>query len=743
MDGATVRISPFSPGGGRTTMTGRDGTFSVEAVGDTCQLSVYAFTFKKYEQSVTVPWPDTLLVRMEQEAQQIAEVVVRGQKPVLRMRDGNIVADVSHLARSGERLGDLLSKLPGVMSESNKRVSLYGMPATVYIDGVKQGGMALETYLQGMRGEDFAEVELISLPDARESGGTEAVIRIRRKRRQDDGYFLRATYGHKWYRGQNSCAPDLFYMGKRGNVDYNVSFAYNNYYIRNEATDSLRFGDAGTLYKETDTHGRGQEIRFVGNLNVLLPDNGHLRWNSYVYDGWEHPADCLLARQQRGGDRSNVNNQTRRRTHDDLWSTNLLYENSDSALVKWKASYGFVYGGLRSHNDYARTDDTSPYMHGRLWMHGFQHQGKIEASSRLGKHLVYAGTEISYGRVQDDALYTIRMDVPASDYTEHETLWSVYGGWRASLSGRVTLSASLRAERTDYRATYSGMTEEYKHHQWDLFPSLSATYSLPRYSATLGLMSSISRPNYVWMLPGARYGDDFSYTAGNPRLTPARTYIVRFDNVLLRYIHVNLRYYYGKDLLGQAYRSHEGQLLESTWLNYADRHGGSLYVSLPFRTLGGHFTGQVNHETGVSHFTRLSEDYEVAPGRKRTYWTHTESVYAQYDAGRFSTNVLASFYPRRSTLQSDSQWRWAMNWRASYRLLRNRQLAVSVEADDIFNTMKRKDRYYIGQVWRQVRVTEPFRHYVGIAVSYTFDSGAHVQNKARNQGGNDIRRFQK
>lgn len=720
-----------------------DGSFKLKSRVGHYFMQIYSLPYESLTLTINLNENKDINVILNKKNVLLDEVVVTARKKIIRSKDGNLVIDITQLTKDNESLGKLMNKLPGVLNMNNKSVSLFGVPATVYIDGVKQNNRSLEQYLKSMPANTFSEVELISIPDGSNEGSANAIIKIKTKQKQTDGYYVKIGQYNQLFKSHYAQGPDLFLMMKRKNISYNTSLTYYNYYLYNKDADSTSYGLGKTLLNDTYLHGRGNEFRYTGNLNIRLKNNNYLRYNLYVYEGFENPKRNWQTDYRNNQSVQKDDDKFGTHSHDDLWSTNLQYENSDSAKVKIKSSYGLIFGGQRSNNHYLHIASDEEYLRSKLRMFGYQHIFNLDLTEKTGKcNSFFNGMNLSYGHISDNSDYFASEQVSSSLFTENEAILGLWAGWRCNISEPLSMRLSLRTEYTDYHLNVKSSSLKQTDTYWNFFPYYAFTYSIKNYVSTLGFQSGINRPNYTWMVPGIRYYNDFLYTQGNKDLKPTKLYNIIWNNKFFNYAYLNLRLGYQKDLMGAVYKNHDNGVIESTYMNYADQKNFSAYLCIPFRFIKGRLFGQMTSSATFDRYVNISSDYELNDSRKNHYWNFTETAYVQYTQDRLSTNVYASFFPKYSNLQIDQNYKWGINWVMSYDFLKKKQLTVSFQANDIFNTMKERASYYINDVLKR-SLSIKDTQYIALSFVYRFDSGAQVLNKYKPDEGNNTRRFSK
>ena len=129
---------------------------------------------------------ETLSLQLQADAQLLDEVVVKGDLPKTRLKNGASITTVagSVLEKAGTA-ENLLDRIPGV-SAGGGSVSVFGRGAAeVYINGRK---VRDSSELDQLSSDNIKSVEVINNPGARYAASVKAVVRITTKRAPGEGF---------------------------------------------------------------------------------------------------------------------------------------------------------------------------------------------------------------------------------------------------------------------------------------------------------------------------------------------------------------------------------------------------------------------------------------------------------------------------------------------------------------------------------------------------------------------------
>lgn len=166
------------------TVSSEDGTFTLEATSQNQIVKISSIGYKTVYKP-TVP-ANIGIVQLASDAQLLGEVVVKADLPKMQLKGDAIVTTVQgsilEKAGTGE---DLLDKLPGVSADDGE-VRVFGAGAPeIYINGRK---VRDNSELNQLSSDNIKSVEVVNNPGSRYDATVNAVIRIRTKKPQGEGF---------------------------------------------------------------------------------------------------------------------------------------------------------------------------------------------------------------------------------------------------------------------------------------------------------------------------------------------------------------------------------------------------------------------------------------------------------------------------------------------------------------------------------------------------------------------------
>jgi len=468
-------------------------------------------------------------LKLSPEAIILKGVTIKSNLPKTQIRNDAMVTMVSGtiLEKSGT-VEDLLNHIP-LVDASNGSVEVFGRgTAEIYINGRK---LRDNNELQQMTSEDIRQVEVVNNPGARYDASTKAVIRIRTKRRQGEGFGFRETAELRNYYG----------WGMKEQIDMNYRRGGLDISGRLSGKKTTGGGDLFNIidtyldkrwHQENTSNPSSYSLQGVAMLqaNYVLNDNNSMGIR-YEYS--------RIPKQKQWG----MFNST-------LWKDGNLEENNESDLLSVdrisrhgvNAYYNGKLGNwsidFNADGLWIKTDGMSYAKETTMTNNGKEENrtvkpyksndntllaAKLMAERPLSGGTICLGGEISTN-IRNNG-YTDESGLTISDKSKVEE--SIFAGFMeySRKFGRINAIAGLRYEHvnSDYYL-YGVRQDEQSRRYADLFPSLNLSATFGKVSLSLGYSNDIARPAYNNLSSEVMYLNRYTYQGGNPTLRPSYTH---------------------------------------------------------------------------------------------------------------------------------------------------------------------------------------------------------------------------
>ena len=622
---------------------------------------------------------------LEPDERMLQELVVEGERPVMKAEAGRLIYHISPLLRNKPVTNayDALKEIPGVI-EQDEQLTLIGTSGmTVLLNGQKTSMTyeQLMTLLKSIPVSRLEDVEIMySAPPQYNIRG--AAINVILK--QESGESLQTpwqgelsgSYTQRTY-GSGNGRANLYYTGKQTTVD--MLYGYNYYAIL--SSESLK---ADHLLQE-QLYQIDQQSEGVNHINIhnLRLAADHTLKNKDVasisYTG------------QFGRSHSDQTATT------DISGT-LIGSDIDSkgpnTMHSVKADYS-SHIGLKAGVDYTWYHDRSDYtlLNSQLESSTLPESIQSSSSQTIHRTFFYVNQshtlknswQLNYGLNYSRAQTLNRADAEKDDETyeeatfdtrQDEDIWNLFAGFSKSLSPKLSLQASLAAEF--YKSTEQ--TGDIKKTLWNdmaWFPTLNLSYNhSDNHILQLELSSDKTYPPYWSLNPSVYHFGAYGVAFGNPQLRPLKlysvglTYIYKQKYVIRPFINHITDYY-----TQLPYQSPDKLQQEFVMQNFDYRQNAGLMVVLPFnlgKKIASRFVGngvylrekdETFYDIPFDRKTlygvlQLNSDirFSEQPNLKMNlsgYWATPGAIQGIYDlggSGNLSAGVTWSFDNDRATL---------------------------------------------------------------------------------------------
>ena len=237
-------------------------------------------------------------LHLSEDAQQLSEVTVTGQRAMVKLEVDRKTFDVSQdISNAGGTASDVLENIPSVEVDNDGNISLRGNSSVeVWING-KQSGLTADNraqILEQLPAESIERIEVIDNPSAKFSAeGSAGIINIVLKKDRKAGYYGSIQVGANNHGGAN-VSGNINYTSRKFDTYLNIGYRhrsgkregeseqeyYNTDMFQNYRSNSRNMGNnlftrAGITWHATD-----KDDFTVGGM---LMKGGHRDWSTTPY----------------------------------------------------------------------------------------------------------------------------------------------------------------------------------------------------------------------------------------------------------------------------------------------------------------------------------------------------------------------------------------------------------------------------------------------------------------------------
>lgn len=532
---------------------------AISAMGQKDFISA-ALTIDAGHSVITLP----AIILLPAKSIELGEVVVKAKKPLIEQEmDRTIVNVGSMIGSATSNTFDVLSKTPGVSVNANGEISLNGRSGVmVLIDGrsTYMSGPDLAAYLKSLPGGVLDKIELMDNPPARYDAAGNAVIDIRLKKTRAGGLTGSVALGGSQGRyARSNDAVNLNYNQRKLNLFANLGYSYEKNYSDDDFSRRY-YDETGAVKSRVGLKNRQVAASNGYNINLgmdlaatpktvfgaIINLNGSSRKGDFSYESIQQNA---LYQPASSGNGSTVSKDTRNNTSMNM---NMLHKFNDKGReLAVDANYlnyhtqgrqdleNRLYdaeGAITSRDlfRYRTPSEINIYTFKADYVHPLKNKARLEGGFKSG----YVDNDFVFNHYNANDGNAVIDNRRSNHFQYRENINAAY------LSGekrwkRFGMQLGLRLENTIAKGHQLGNDSvpamRFTKNYTKLFPSMFLNYKLNEQNAfVLMAVRRINRPNYQMLNPFVFYRDQYTYSAGNPHLTPQYQ-----DRLELKYQHKN------------------------------------------------------------------------------------------------------------------------------------------------------------------------------------------------------------
>lgn len=745
--GATVCVIDADENILSATTTDANGNFLLENP----QSDYLHVSHVAYEDSYThAQGAKKVVICLVDKVENLGEVTVVAKRPVLEMKNGNMVANLSQMPNAETAdVAKILERIPGVKSNESDGLSLNGKAVTLYIDGRKQNlpEENLIQMLKSMPASSMEQVELVTENDGTYSVETGAVIKLKTKSRAADGVFctiggygkfadkVSADSEHKLSAGSNA-----FLVVRRKNVTFNTTLSYydNNSSVFQE--DSTCYSNSTIINDRGLSDYRNGNLLSASNLNVGFEKFGNINLNFMLYQNHRKTDATNRFEISRLSADSSHTLLTESKGGDRFITGFIGYTAPESAPFKLNLSYNIANNIWKSESDYFNSDSERTrkelYLNTKPEMWGWQQTGNIDFQYKIDtlKLTVFAGAQIDNNHVNDKIENgTNLIGYNESDFEADEVIAAGYVRLSYDITKKWNLSGALRIEKEWYKAKLKTDDNWFEKEFFYCLPFANITFNPNKnFQAKASLYGSVSRANYDQLYPGARYVTPYSSRVGNPNLEPTLYRGASLSGWLFRKCNIGVSYEKISDYVIGVAKSEIAEQQVVTYMNAYDAKTFQTYFNIFQQFFDDAL--YVSFNAFVLHNSLLAKNgFTILDGFKN-YWKGEGEFDVDYDlTDNISVSTCLWYQPQYKGLQEKMRPLWSFDIGLYFNFL-DESLAIAVEAEDLFRTMKSNyETYFDGNVSHTKNVDNS--RFVKLSVTYKFFRNRDVSGDARYENG--------
>ncbi|NDW08444.1 outer membrane beta-barrel family protein [Dysgonomonas sp. 520] len=573
---ATVVIQTIDSSYVNSTYTDSLGIFKVKAEVMPFFLIIQHLMYETYQNSYDVSEVEN--IQLDEKSQMLSEVVVKGERPIVRVIDGRMTYDIQTLLRNkmASSAYEAVLELPGV-HEQRGNIELAGANGvTVVINGkvTNMGENQLKDLLKNMPKERVEQAEIMySAPPQYHIRG--AVINLVLKSGVSDTPQLQGQINKLYNQGHYANyqgGATVVYSTPKTFTDFMYSFGYHRERTGEDVFSHHHYN--GKIY-DIEQFDRGHTrtpihtIRLGNDWFLNEKDKISFTYTSQIQQ-WSHPFTSSKGIYS--------DSENRKRTDKPIQMHNLALDYTSG----FGLTTGIDFTSYKNHttqyyqeNKPGKEDVFNAVAKQDIRRFSFY----ADQNHNLGKDwILNYGGKFSFASDKSSQIYhsLSSHDWSSSNSSSklNEYVYDLYAGFSKSFSDKLSINTSLTGEY-------------YKHKEidfWSLFPRMEVTYTnSPSHIFQLSVSSDKAYPSYWEMQDAVSYLSGYTEIQGNSTLKPSRLYSSQLNYILKsKYIFTLYANYADKNFNQLPYQSPDKLVLIYKTLNfdYAAKLGLNIMVPL-------------------------------------------------------------------------------------------------------------------------------------------------------------------
>ena len=654
------------------TISAADGTFTLEPEPENYQLIIQHLLYKTRQ--VKGQTRDAGVITLESKDYNLEEVVIEGEKPLVKVENGRLGYNLSVLSEKQvvNNAYEAITKLPGVQ-ESSGILSLAGANSLTIVMNGKPTTMTaeqLETLLRNTPVDrvEKAEVMYSAPPELHVRG---AIINVVMKRSNDYSFQgeLSTYYQNKYF---SSGGANGNFRLSTPKVTLDVMYGTDNIKMLEYTELFSRHTLSDKVYEITQNEKLSSKS-WVHNVRTALEYNinkkNHL---NVAYTGSFTP----------DGHNRSIADGSFQQSNLDKFTDNKM----NNITVQYSSGIGLEVGG-----DYTRyTSDNNQTMFTQLSDKN-KSSYTLTGGQRIDRYSIYADQKhnltnnwgIGYGvayRYAKDYDFQTYNNVTGNIQTENTEakLNEQTASFYFSLNKNWTTGTSL---------SISAIGEYYtigNYHKWAVYPQASLTYlKSPKHIFQLSLSTDKTYPGYWDMQSSVTYLNGYSELQGTPGLRPMTNYNLNGTYILKQKYIFGMFYTHTSDYFAQSpYQATDRLALiyKNTNWNYMRMIGAN--IILPF-SIGNWYDARLTL-VGMQARQKCERFFDVPFDRKK--WMFVGTFDNTFMVGKnlsfeLTGNIQTPFIQGTLDLNSSFNLTAGMKWSFA----KNR-CSLIARCRDIFNS---------------------------------------------------------
>ena len=604
---ASIELQPFSDSlKKRSLVSDKDGSFSFSSLGHGYyRLKISYIGFKplvidsihvraeRYDFSL-----NDLVLKLSM-GDQLDEVIVYAEKPLIQSKDGNITFNAAESPLSaGSTASDLLKNVPLVTTDANGKVLLKGKEPKILVDDkpVELNQQQLQDMLESMSGSMIERIEVMTNPPpqyANEQGGVINIVT--RKGKVGISGRVQVSGGT---RGETSLNGNFSYRRQGLAINFSAGAGYNSFTGNGYSKRQNNYADSTNQFNTTSAY-RNLSVRPNARLNIDYELNKRnalnvvLQFNENVFRNRSQNEYTNINRFGEVWRLSQRNIRSQGKNINPNLSITYTHKGKKPGEVLrliGTMNYGYNQNDRYFYQEFLFNDhtptgnDSTQQQLNDTWTNGYNFRGSYDKMLGNKKTFLSSGAfhqftsshvllNASFLKKPDGVL--VKSDLLSNDFRFRQAITNMRFSVRQVFTEGFSATVGLNAEHTqvkfDLYKSKGGVVNNY----WTFLPFANINRSWKdKLNLSLAYRRTIRRPGIWEMNPSIDYGDPYNLRFGNPYLRPSTAHT--FDLVAGKtkpkfYVNFGLGYNIIEDIYSQLRSLLPEGKTQITWENINNR----------------------------------------------------------------------------------------------------------------------------------------------------------------------------
>ena len=534
-------------------------------------------------------------IKMETDAQQLQNVTVTGEKPMLTMGiDRKIFNVEKNLTSIGGTAIDVMKNVPSVNVDIDGNVSLRNATPQIFVDG-RPSTLTLDQ----IPADAIASVEIITNPSAKfdASGGGAGILNIVLKKNRKSGYNGNIRAGID-YRARPSLGGDFNIKQSKVNFFAAAQFGMRKS-ISNVSSSRADYLTTTQAYLKQNNKPVNEGFFAFGRLGMdyFIDNRNTITVGGNIVRGQFKTDDIINIYRDTVKTTGTISDRGLRTTKNignfyNYGSTLSFKHNFAKANKELTADANYNYskndntGDFNTQYFYLTNNPKTPMIIERSKGGGTTQFFTVQsdfANPVTAKIKIEMGVRAafrSFTSFNDNYVKTFTgkdslINSLSNNYKFVDNIYAAYTTFAHQLK-KFTYQLGIRLESSEYRGNLISQNKKFSNSfPFSIFPSAFATYKLTdKQDLQLNYSRKVNRPNFFQLIPFVDYSDSLNLTKGNPNLIPEFTNLLEFS--------YSNQYKTGNTFLATVYFRHTTNLItriQNREINPNPAKTDSVYIS--------------------------------------------------------------------------------------------------------------------------------------------------------------------